>query len=301
MAPQARVMPNWWSSMRSRASAGLEGDPVAERARQPARERGIAVAARRPLLPQPRPQRRRVGERIGRAPPPGFGESAPPRRRAARAPARRRRRRPDSRAAASCRPRPPARPSRASKISRRVVAHGCFRFRSAIHVRNAPPRQGGRTWFWPHTRKARGRNGPRDEAEQAPGPQGAPPGRRPRGQARERLHRRRRAGRLHPGALAAIAQAQQQIGDRDVDRADLVARAAQAGGRGRSANSGKRSPGQQRRQHRADRSGVDAAVGVAARLPVDRADVQAGAAADAAQDLAARRWPASRCGRCRGR
>ena len=43
--------------------------------------------------------------------------------------------------------------------------------------------------------------------------------------------------------------------------------------------------GQQRREHRADRAAVDPAVGVAADLAVDGAHVEAGAAADAVEDL----------------
>ena len=46
-------------------------------------------------------------------------------------------------------------------------------------------------------------------------------------------------------------------------------------------------PLQQRVEDRADRAGVDRAVGVAADPLVDRADVEAGRAADAAQRLAA--------------
>ena len=46
-------------------------------------------------------------------------------------------------------------------------------------------------------------------------------------------------------------------------------------------------PHHQRRQHGANRPGINAAVGVAARLAVHRADIEAGAAADAAQDVAA--------------
>ena len=60
---------------------------------------------------------------------------------------------------------------------------------------------------------------------------------------------------------------------------------------------------EQRRQHRADGAAVDPAVGVAADLAVDRADVLAGAAADAAQHVlvvASRRARRARCRRARG-
>ena len=46
------------------------------------------------------------------------------------------------------------------------------------------------------------------------------------------------------------------------------------------------------------RAGIDAAVGVAAGLAIDRADVHAGAAADAAQDFAALGGERLDCGRC---
>ena len=72
-------------------------------------------------------------------------------------------------------------------------------------------------------------------------------------------HRRRRP---------ALAQLEQQVVQRDADRAGLPAGAAQRGGLGQL-------PGrvvvgvQQRRQHRADRPCVHRAVRVAADLPVD--------------------------------
>ncbi len=56
--------------------------------------------------------------------------------------------------------------------------------------------------------------------------------------------------------------------------------------RGKSANSANRSPASSGVNTAPTGPGVDAAVGVAAALPVDRAHVQAGAAADAAQNRA---------------
>ena len=86
--------------------------------------------------------------------------------------------------------------------------------------------------------------------------------------------------------LGVRARPQQQLVQRDPDRAGLPAGAAQRGGvreLGRL-----RRVLQQRRDDRADRPRVDAAVGVPADLALDRAGVQAGAAADAVQRLLAR-------------
>ena len=107
----------------------------------------------------------------------------------------------------------------------------------------------------------------------------------------------------HPAGPAGLldvpgAQVDQHSRDVDLHRADVVAGAAQ---RGRIRQ--RRvvlDPGELRRQHRADRAGVDRAVGVAAGPLVDRAHVQAGRAADAVQRLRGRpRRPARRCARCR--
>ena len=89
----------------------------------------------------------------------------------------------------------------------------------------------------------------------------------------------KRAGVLLLVADDLAAEVDQDLGDVDLDRADLVAGAAERGGVGERA--GVLDPDELRRQDRADRAGVDRVVGVAAGPLVDRADVQAGAAADA--------------------
>ena len=81
-----------------------------------------------------------------------------------------------------------------------------------------------------------------------------------------------------------LPQLEQQLVERDLHRASVGARAAQRRGvrqRGRVVE-----PDEQRQEHRAHRARVDRAVRGAAGLPVDRADVQAGAAADAREHLA---------------
>ena len=75
------------------------------------------------------------------------------------------------------------------------------------------------------------------------------------------------------------AEVDQDLGDVDLHRADVVAGPAERRGVGERA--GVLDAREHRRQDRADRAGVDRVVGVAAGPLVDRADVQAGAAADA--------------------
>ena len=95
---------------------------------------------------------------------------------------------------------------------------------------------------------------------------------------------RRRSGvRVCVGALGA--QVHQHVGMSIAHRADVVAGAAQ--GRGVRQRGVVLDAGQLRATARADRARVDRAVGMAAGPLVDRADVQAGRAADAAQRLAA--------------
>src|SRR5271165_1211753 len=98
---------------------------------------------------------------------------------------------------------------------------------------------------------------------------------------------RRRARRRHPLPVRPVAQPQQEIGDRDVDGADLVARPAQARGLGKVGQLGESLAKEEGRQDRAHRPGIDAPVGVAPRLAVYGADIEARAAADAAQDIPA--------------
>ena len=96
----------------------------------------------------------------------------------------------------------------------------------------------------------------------------------------------------------AGAEVDQDLGNVDLDRAHLVAGAAQRRGVGQRLRVLQIL--QLRRQDRADRTAVDRPVRVAAGLPVDRAGVQARGAADAVQRLArAARRPALSCGRCR--
>ena len=66
----------------------------------------------------------------------------------------------------------------------------------------------------------------------------------------------------------------QDPGDVDLDRADLVARAAEAGGERQRARL--LEAVQLRREYRADRPGIDGPVGVSAGARVDGADIQAG-------------------------
>ena len=111
--------------------------------------------------------------------------------------------------------------------------------------------------------------------------------------ARHRLHRQPLAGHPRPPAVAlglahdAPAQVHEHRGDVDLDRADLVAGAAQRG-RPRQRRRGAQ-PLQLRREDRADRAGVGRLVRVPAGALVDRAHVQARRAADAVQRLAADR------------
>ncbi|MPM54698.1 hypothetical protein SDC9_101477 [bioreactor metagenome] len=75
----------------------------------------------------------------------------------------------------------------------------------------------------------------------------------------------------------------EQIGDRNAYRADLVAGPAQAGRIGQRAVDHRIGAAQLRVQDRADRTRVDRAVGMPTDTFVDRADVQAGRAADTTQ------------------
>ena len=96
---------------------------------------------------------------------------------------------------------------------------------------------------------------------------------------RRRLHRQRSPAGASPASTMRPPQMDQDLRDVDLDRAHLVARAAQRRGVRQRARVLHRL--QLRRQDRADRTAVDRAVGVPAGLPVDRARVQARRAADA--------------------
>ena len=139
----------------------------------------------------------------------------------------------------------------------------------------------------------------------------APPGRRrgehPRQRAAERGAARARAvaararPRERPGAPGgALAQARlagldgrcavadEQVVQRDPDRARLGACAAQRAERGQPPALVRLHPREQRREHRADRARVHRAVGVASDLRVDRARVEAGSASDAREHVLVR-------------
>ena len=99
------------------------------------------------------------------------------------------------------------------------------------------------------------------------------------------------------GMRRLVAQVHQDRRDVDLHRAGVEAGAAE---RRRVRQGGVvLDPGELRRQHRADRARIDRPVRVPAGPLVDRADVEAGRAADAVQRLPARpRRRAPRCARC---
>ena len=81
----------------------------------------------------------------------------------------------------------------------------------------------------------------------------------------------------------ALAPVPHQLGQGNAHRTDALAAAAEGRGVGQV---GRFLDAQQlRRQHRADRAGIDPAIGMAADRAIDRAMVHAGAAADAAQHV----------------
>jgi hypothetical protein len=105
----------------------------------------------------------------------------------------------------------------------------------------------------------------------------------------ERLHRRgfeieeaSDAGGVLQDDL--IAQVDEHLGNIDLDRADLVARAAERGGEGQALRVMHLL--KLRREDGADGAGVDGAVGVAAGLAIDGAGVLAGSAANAVEGFA---------------
>ena len=87
--------------------------------------------------------------------------------------------------------------------------------------------------------------------------------------------------------LALVAEAEEKVGNGDVDGADLVTRAAEGRGLGQVGKLGEFFAREERCEHGAYGAGINAAVGVSAGLAVDGAHVEARAAADAAEDLAA--------------
>ena len=84
---------------------------------------------------------------------------------------------------------------------------------------------------------------------------------------------------------------------RDPHRADAFAPPAESRRIGQMA--GFFDADQRRRQHRAHRPGIDPAIGMAADRAIDRAMIEAGGAADAAQHVLELACPAARCGHCR--
>ena len=121
-----------------------------------------------------------------------------------------------------------------------------------------------------------------------------PPGQAARGDAREHVIKARAPRRIRPqlqrkalleGRVAAreiaLAPGPHQGGERDVERADRLAASAEARSVGQIA--GAIDALELRRQDRAHRTGIDRAVSVAADRAIDRAVIEAGPAADAAQ------------------
>ena len=108
----------------------------------------------------------------------------------------------------------------------------------------------------------------------------------------ERRTSREPGPQFHPGAVSpALAAARplplapvaHHLGQRNSHRADALAAPAESRGIGQMA--GLIDADQARRQHRAHRPGIDPAIGMAADRAIDRAMVEAGRAADAAQHV----------------
>ena len=204
-------------------------------------------------------------------------------------PARRRRRRGSARGTSA----PPRR-----RRARRGRARGPQS--AASPTPPVPERLLGRLGQLAHRRPARQRRASR--AARARAARAAARARSARAIANTRRDRRHRQP---PRATAPLllahdppAQVHEQRRDLDLDRAGVVARAAQ---RRRPRQRRVRvEPEQLRRQDRADRPRIDRLVRLPADARVDRAHVQAGRAADAVQRLRGRpRRRARRCGRRR--
>ena len=300
----------------TRSSAAAVSPVSSTRWRRPARRRPATPAGSRRDEHVRRPgqgQRDRPRDLAGCSGPPSRGSPPPARRRGRRARRAGRARRPAGPAAGS--PRVVARSTSARARRTRAEhlvagAHRLVRVVAAAAVRAPPPgaerlpgRRGQVAGVGP-----RG-TGPRQPADRRTTPgQGAAADRRhePAGQpggalghcgtARVAEHPCRAPHRevlaLGPAVAVGVddlaAQVHQHLGDVDPHRADLEAGAAQAGGVGQGVGLLVHADAlEQRVEDRADRARVDRAVGVAAGALVDRADVQAGRAADAAQRLPA--------------
>ena len=90
--------------------------------------------------------------------------------------------------------------------------------------------------------------------------------------------------------LGFVAQAQEQIGNRDINGADFVAGTAEGGCLGEIGEFGDAVAKKDRRKHGTNGATVGRAIGVARRLAIDRANVLTGTAADAAENFAALRF-----------
>ena len=155
---------------------------------------------------------------------------------------------------------------------RKLVPAGAFRSRACVHAESG----GGRRRMRP--RRTRGL------AATAPS-RCAHASRRGRPNTHLTMPIAARSG-VAPFVWTALARrCSSTLRDVDLDRADLVARAAQR----RRVRQRRRvlDADQLRREDRADRAGVDRAVRVTARARVDGTHVEAGAAADAVQRLPA--------------
>ena len=107
--------------------------------------------------------------------------------------------------------------------------------------------------------------------------------RRPRRQPCPQPQARAVGRRAQPPREFALAPVPHHLRQRDLDRADALASAAE--GRGVRQMAGLAQPDQRRGQHRPHRPGIDPAIGVPADRGIDRAMVEAGRAAQAAQHV----------------
>ncbi len=102
------------------------------------------------------------------------------------------------------------------------------------------------------------------------------------GEGPELQHQPLRSGRVAAREVA-LPPGPHHVGERNVHRADLLAAPAKARSVGQVARVVDAC--ELRRQHRAHRPGIDRAVGMAADRAIDRAMIEAGAAADTAQHV----------------
>ena len=132
------------------------------------------------------------------------------------------------------------------RVLRIFAANRGSRFHPTAEVAAAPGGEGA--FFFPGAEGRDGEEGGGEEVDEFAGGEGGFPGGRMRGERRERAHRRRGGG--GEGGLFAFsffAEAEQEVGDGDVDGADLVAGAAEGGGFGEVGEFGKFFSGEKRR------------------------------------------------------